>query len=137
MELVADANIIISGIISMEGKTSELLFSDELNLFSPEWLLEEIKKHKEEILAKSKLAEVELDLALALIFSRIKFVPFLEFKQFLPEVKPTCPDPNDIEYLALAFKLGCSIWSDDKKLKKQDLVKIISTSELLNLFRGF
>ena len=43
------------------------------------------------------------------------------------------PDPNDAEYFALALKLGCGIWSNDKKLKEQDKIKIYSTSDLIEL----
>jgi len=37
-------------------------------------------------------------------------------------------------YSALALKLNCAIWSNDKELKeKQDVVKIDPTSELVRL----
>ena len=48
MELVTDANVIISALISSKGKTCELLFSDKLKLQTPEYLLEELNKHKTE-----------------------------------------------------------------------------------------
>ncbi len=62
---------------------------------------------------------------------RVEFVPIAEFKDFLNEAKLVCPDPDDIEYFALALKLGCPIWSNDKALKKQASIKIFSTSELI------
>ncbi len=71
-------------------------------------------------------------LALSLISSRISFAPFLEFKQCLSKAKEICLDANNTEYFALALKLGCAVWSEDKTLKKQDLVKVIGTSELLH-----
>jgi predicted nucleic acid-binding protein len=135
MELVVDANIVIAGMISGEGKTSEIFFSNVLNLFSPELLSAEIDKHKPEILAKSGLSGVEFDLVLSLMFSRIRFVSFLEFKQCIAEAREICPDPDDTEYFALALALHCPVWSDDKRLKKQDVVEVISTSELLERLR--
>lgn len=77
------------------------------------------------------MVEVELDLAL--ISSRIKFIPFSEFEKFLPQAKEICPDPSDLEYLALALRFNCSLWSDDKLLKEQDSVKVFSTSDLLEI----
>ena len=41
------------------------------------------------------------------------------------------PDADDTAYIALALHLNCPIWSNDKKLKKQDKVKVITTKELL------
>ena len=63
--------------------------------------------------------------------TQIKFIPFLEFEAFISKAEKICPDPKDIEYFALALKLDYAIWTNDKELKKQDFVKIISTSELL------
>lgn len=131
MELVIDANVIFSALISTGGKTCDLLFSDEISLFAPEFLKEEFEKHKQEILLKSKLAEVDFELALSLIFSRIKIIPGSEFGSFIQQAKEVCPDPNDAEYFALALKQGCPIWSNDKELKNQKNIKIYSTQELL------
>jgi len=35
-------------------------------------------------------------------------------------------------YFALALKMKCPIWSNDKRLKEQKTIKIISTDELRN-----
>src|SRR3989338_6093813 len=133
MDLVIDANIVFSALISSEGKTSELLFSDNLKLHAPEFLFEEIFKYKEEIIKKSKLSENDFNTSLTLISSRIKTKTFQEFKSNIKKAKEISPDPKDIEYLAIAIKLNCPLWSNDKALKKQKAVKIISTSELLEI----
>lgn len=135
MELVIDANIVFSALISAESKTCDLLFSDEITLFAPEFLQEEFEKHKQEILLKSGLPEVDFDLALSLILSRIRFIPFSEFKSFINQAKEICPDPNDTEYFAAALKLGDLIWSNDKELKSQDTVRIYSTQDLLKMLK--
>jgi len=134
MKLVVDANIIISALISSKGKTCDLIFNDSINLSAPDYLFEELKKHKKEILVKSGLSESDLNLFLALISSRIKMADKPEFKRHLNEAEKITPDPNDMEYFALALKLGCAIWSNDKELKKQNKVNIYSTPELLKKF---
>lgn len=134
MELVIDVNIIMSALIST-GKICDLLFSDALKLFAPEFLLKECEKHKQEIASKAGLPAEALMLAVSLMSSRIRFIPFSEFKQYLPTAKEICPDSNDTEYFALALKLDCAVWSEDKRLKRQDLVKVVTTSELLEHFR--
>jgi len=133
MNFVIDANIIISALQSTEGKTFDLIFNDKLRLFAPKFLLEEIKKHKAEILKKSGLEDNQLNIVIELVSSKIDFVPKQDFKVFIGEAKRVSPDPNDAEYFALALKLNCSIWSNDKKLKNQDEVKVYSTGDLLKI----
>ena len=133
MELVTDANVIISALISSKGKTCELLFSDKLKLYTPEYLLEELNKHKTEISLKSGLSIEEIDLLFSLISSHIEIVPFSKFEGFIEESSKICPDPNDIEYFALSLKLRCPLWSNDKKLKQGHL-KVLTTSEVLTMF---
>jgi len=43
------------------------------------------------------------------------------------------PDINDVPYLALALKLNCPVWSNDRKLKNQNAVRIYSTQEIIRI----
>ena len=52
-----------------------------------------------------------------------------EYVDFLSEAKNISPDPKDVPYFALALKFNCPIWTNDKLLKTQKKVKIISTHE--------
>jgi len=131
MELIIDANILMSALISTEGKTYDLIFNDRIQLFSVDKLFNELEKHKTEILAKSKLSKYDFDLFLSLISSRIEFIPYSELEKFIPEAEKISPDLNDTEYFALALKLNCAIWTNDKKLKTQNKIKIYSTEDLL------
>ena len=129
MDLVVDANIVISALIG-KGRTLDLLFSERFRLFAPQYLFEEITKHKAEILEKSLLGEAQLDAFLSLVTLRISIVPKAEFEKML--AKDISPDPNDREYFALAMSLGCPIWTNDKKLKEQERVRIFNTTELIH-----
>ena len=133
MDLIVDANVIFSALIAGQGMTHELLFRNTLQLHSPEFIQEEIKKHKVEITQKTKLSEQEIDLALSILFSRIKIIPSQETN--LIQAEKISPDPDDSEYFALAIKLKCPIWSNDKRLKQQDKIKIINTTELIKLLK--
>ncbi|MFA5020072.1 MAG: PIN domain-containing protein [Candidatus Pacearchaeota archaeon] len=133
MDFVVDANILISALISIEGKTCDLLFDDKLKLYSPEFLITEIEKHKDEILGKADISESELNLFLLLVFSRINLIPYDEFKECAEEARRISPDINDTEYFALALKFNCPIWSNDKKLKEQNKIIAYSTQEVINL----
>jgi predicted nucleic acid-binding protein len=130
MELVIDANILMSALIASNGFTYDFIFNDRIKLFSPDYLLQEFEKHKKEILEKSNLTKEELQLFLSLISSRINFIEKSEFEKFLKQASEITPDINDTVYFALALKLNCPIWSNDKKLKQQNKIKIYSTEEL-------
>ena len=67
MDLVIDANIIMSALIATEGKTYDLILNDGIKLASPDKLAEELEKHKLEILEKSGLSEYDFNLFLSII----------------------------------------------------------------------
>ncbi len=133
MDLVIDANIVISALISEEGETRNLIFLTKFPLFAPEFLLKEVEKYKELITKKSGLNKESFEIAKSLIFSKINLMSSSEFEKFLPRAKEICPDSNDVEYFALALKLNCPLWSEDKILKKQGSIKVLTTSELLEI----
>jgi len=126
MELIIDANILMSALVLTNGFTYDLIFREDLKLFAPEYLLEEFEEHKDEIVEKSGLTEEELDLFLSLISARINFIEKQEFEGFIKKAEEVTPDLDDTEYIALALKQNCPIWSNDKKLKGQENVKIYS-----------
>lgn len=129
MELVVDANVLFSALIKQD-ITAEILLDLSLNIYSPEFILEEFEKHKQEILSKTKRTEEEFRGILDILKKIITLVPAEEFEDYLKESKEISPDPKDTAYLALALKLNSPIWSNDKKLKEQVKIKIYSTKEL-------
>ena len=130
MLLVADANELFGAIIA-QGSTLNLFFDRRLEIVSPKFILEEFREHKAEIIKKSGLNETDVSSFLILLSPKIKFFNTEQFDEFLEGAKEISPDPDDIEYFALALKLNCAIWSEDKELKKQSKVKIFLTSDLL------
>lgn len=130
MDLVVDANIIFAALIR-DGATLELFLEPELRLFGPEFLFEEIGKHKTELARKTRLGQGELEQLLILMRHRMTIVPKEEFVHYLEKAERISPDPYDAVYPALAMRLDILIWSNDKKLKEQTAVRIYSTKDLL------
>ena len=62
----------------------------------------------------------------------VEFIPLEEYSSFMKEAL-AIPDPDDIDFTALALKLDCPLWSNDKELKQQTVVKVFSTSDLISL----
>ena len=132
MDLVVDANIIFAALIK-NSFTYELLFNNQFHLFTPEHILTEFEKHKEEILKKSQRTPEEFFYILQILKRKISVVSLEELTAYVREAEKITPDPDDMAYFALAIKLNCAIWSNDKKLKEQDNIKVYHTHELVKL----
>ena len=131
MKLVVDSNILFAPLIK-EGSNAELLFSDKLHLFAPEFLFTEFAKYEDLILKKTHRSSKEFNQFLDLLKEQITIIPKKETSPFIDKAEKISPDPKDIVYLALAFALKANIWSNDKKLKKgQEEITVFSTEELV------
>ncbi len=133
MQLVIDANVVIS-ILIRPGKPLELLFRSEIEVFAPSLLFEEVLRNMPEITKKSTLSEDDLQILLNGLRTMIKVVPEEDFLHQRENAVKICPDPKDVTYFALALHLKCGIWSNEKKLKEQEKVPVLSTHELMKLF---
>lgn len=135
MELVIDANILISALLK-EGTTRELLFNDELILYTPEFIVEEFFKHITLLAQKAHTTKHALqDLAKTLIIeSNIKMLSKDEIRHFIKKAELISPDPDDVMYFATALKLNCCIWSNDKEMKNQKYIQVYATHDLIKLF---
>ena len=131
MRLVIDANIIFAALIK-EGMTAELILREDIQLFSPEFLLDEIKKYRNLIIEKTHRSVQEFERFLTIISENIIIIPKEQITPFFERSEKISPDPKDTVYLALAMALKSFIWSNDKKLKEeQDKILVLSTSDLI------
>jgi predicted nucleic acid-binding protein len=106
-------------------------------LYSPEYALEEINIHAREICSKANITsqqfkDIKLELA-----EYVHFIPFQEYASVITEIDGLITDSDDIDFLALAFKLNVPLWSNDFALKKQSIIIVLSTKELLNVYKLF
>jgi len=132
MKLVVDANILFSALIK-DSLTAEIISNGKIELFAPEFLFQEFEKYSGIILRKTSRTRKDFSKAVEAIKETLTIIPQEDFQEYIAEAKKICPDPQDTIYFALALKLKCPIWSNDKELKKQELVKIHSTHELIEL----
>jgi len=134
MELVIDSNILFSALIK-DSTTCELMFNESLKLFAPELMIEELKFYEDLILKKSHRSNDNFIEILYSLKEIITIIPKDDFSNFMEEAKSITPDQDDFMYFALALKLKIPIWSNDKKLKQQDKVKVYSTEEIIGKLR--
>jgi predicted nucleic acid-binding protein len=131
MELVIDANILFAALIK-QNVTSDLIFSNDLHLYAPEFLYDEFFKYKNLIKQKTGATDEEIELLSKIFKRRMIVVPKEEIEEYISFAEKISPDIKDIPYVALALKLEIPIWSNDKDLKfKQDRIKVLTTREIL------
>lgn len=132
MELVVDANILFSALIK-DGFTAKLFFNERLRLYTSEFILDEFRKYEELILKKTKRSPEDFAEIMVAMQELITVIPKEEYVSFMGKAKEVSPDEKDVAYLALAMKLNCALWSNDKALKKQEVVKVYASSEVKGL----
>ena len=129
MDLVIEANVLFSALIR-DSFSYSILFSGKFHLFTPEYIFTELEKHKEELINKTERTFEEFFRLVETLKRRIVIVPLEELAPYVEEAEKFTPDPDDMAYFALALKLNCAIWSNDKKLKDQNKIKVFNSLEL-------
>ena len=129
MDLVVDANIIFATLIK-DSFSYDTIFSGKFHLFTPEYIFTELEKHKEELLNKTERTTEEFFRLIEILKRRIIIVPLEKLVPYVKEAEKITPDPDDLTYFALALKLNCAIWSNDKRLKEQGRIKVYNTHEV-------
>ena len=136
MELIIDATVLFTGLIGT-GITKDIIFSDAVKLYAPEYLFDEFVKHKSRIKELSGFSEQELNELFNKLESRIIIVPKDRFEEFLVEANSLISDKDDTEYLALSLSMNKTpVWSNDPHFKKQSVVKVFMTSELVKYLKS-
>ena len=136
MNIVLDSNVLFSALIKHSTTRRIILDYNGFFLF-PEFIFEEMEKHKEELFRKSGMSEQDFKKLLQLILDKVVVAP----KEILNIYKTKALtivqdiDEDDVLFIACALAYpNAIIWSDDKKLKKQTRVKVLNTPEIMSLF---
>jgi predicted nucleic acid-binding protein len=135
-EFVVDANVLISIMIS--GKSSYKPILTHFDLYSPDFVCNEIEKYKSTIYEKTKLSIDELQRFVFFVFSQVSVIPRIAISDEAIDkafVLTEDIDMKDISYAALAIELDCVLLTRDKTLisgvKKKGFRKIISFEDFL------
>jgi|SRR3989344_3297608 len=133
MKILIDTNRIVAALIK-EGTTRRILLDDFFEFVTPDYTLEELKEHRDELKRKIKLTNEEFDLLLALLFGRITIIKKSEFKTFLDKCKNEISDPDDIPHLAACLATKAEgIWAHDPNFKEQNKVKVFTNIDMLRI----
>jgi predicted nucleic acid-binding protein len=129
LKLVVDSNILFS-FFWKGSEIRKIMLSPSTVLFAPKFALRELERHSPEIKSKAGLSTDEYRTSISVMKWFVEFIPLEEYEGFIPEAKRICPDPKDIRFFALALKLDCPVWSDEKRLKRQSDIEVFNRNEL-------
>jgi len=135
MELVVDANVVISALIA-DSKTRELIVTLEPNLLTPAFVHDEVENYEALIVEKSGMEPNRVSQFVDLLFQYIEVVPADEYYPAIERADEAIgdTDPDDVLYLACAIARGAAIWSDDSDFDEQNLAERFSTSDVIDSF---
>jgi len=127
MELVVDTSAVFS-LFKSNSSTNRLLKENNLELFAPKELIEELFKYSELICSKSKISKEKFLEDISLLPELIELKNVSHF--FEDKADKLISHKTDSPFLALALELNIPIWSNDSHFKEQSLIKVFTTSEL-------
>jgi len=132
MNVVIDTDVVMSALIS-DSTTRELMRDINDTLVAPIQLEREIDAHRDLLEEKSGLDESAVDELLDRLFGYVAVVPDADLKPYREPALEALKDINqdDVIFLATALAVGGAIWSDDGDFRKQDLVPVVTTSDLI------
>ncbi|MBW2975457.1 hypothetical protein KY366_07085 [Candidatus Woesearchaeota archaeon] len=136
MMIVIDSNRIVAALLK-DSTTRGILFNNKFYFIAPEFVKEEIEKHRGEFIKKAGIASPEFDLLLSLIFESLTLVPKVKYNKVLGKFKSEISDPKDVPYLACCIATRSEwVWSHDPHMKEQDKVKVFTNIDLLRYSRS-
>ena len=137
MRLVVDSNIVFAALLR-DGVARSLLVEPPFELLCPEWMLVEIRSHREEIARRGRLMPEELDALLSLVSERLEIVRADEYAATMKdaELRIRNRDAGDIPFLALALSHRCDgIWTHNTKHFAECGVDLWTTAKVLDWVR--
>ncbi len=127
--LAVDANPILSALI---GGNARIVFlvAENISFYTTTLNFKEVEKYIPILASKRNIPLENLYMALSLLPISVCDEEF--YKNKINKAKRILErkDPDDIHLLALAFKLNCPIWSNDKDFEGLG-VKVYSTLDLI------
>jgi len=130
MQLIVDTNILISFFRDNPVRfiilNSKLL---NLELFVPEYAIDELNKNKSDILKYGKINSEQFNNMLSELFKFIRIIPKEPFKEQELRAKELIHD-KDTPFFALALFFNCAIWSNEPAFKQQSSVEVFNTEDL-------
>ncbi|MFP4350606.1 MAG: PIN domain-containing protein [Desulfococcaceae bacterium] len=124
--VVIDTNILFSCLLKNQSEFTRLIFGTPNTFYICESVIIEMFKHKERILALSRLHEADI---VRLFYTLLRNITVYREVLIPPSIRQSAyelckhTDPADSPQVALTIHLNGVLWTGDKKLKKALLLK--------------
>lgn len=134
MILLVDANVVVSALLGSR-RVAQVLARSDVVLYAPQVLWEEVAKHRAVICSRAQITVAEFDVALRKLSSVIAGVGVSSYGSMLARARSALGKAMvDEHYLACALAVGAdAVWTNDKDFRSQQLVRVVSTQELVDL----
>jgi len=137
VRLVVDTSILFAALLKRSA-VRELLANPLFEFYVPEFCIEEIEKHVDEIADRSGLSVENVYLFLGVLLASVQVVPaerilkkYKEAERIMGKI-----DRDDVPFVALALSFhNDGIWSEDKHFLRQRKVRVWRTRDLLKLLK--
>ncbi len=133
-KFVVDTNCVISALIK-SSSSRHILCSEHVLFCAPEHLFTELLNHKTEILEKAGITQNDFSLLLSALLPCIHLCPETEFRRYKERALALVEHEEDAPFVALCLAKSLPLWSNDKGFKKQAVVRVFSTAELIDELR--
>ncbi|MBX2926520.1 MAG: hypothetical protein KF852_01685 [Saprospiraceae bacterium] len=122
MKIVVDTNIVFTAMLNPNAKVGQILIygQQHFEFYAPQLLKEEIRKHKEKIIALSKhndendFEEIRDEILSCIRFISEEQIPYHYWHEAIPYVRGT--DMDDLAFVVLTNYLDAKLWTGDKRL---------------------
>jgi predicted nucleic acid-binding protein len=114
-----------------DGVTRRIIKRLPASLITVEQALRTVVSYREELSRRANVDADAFDIILGSLMLSFDVIPQIEYNAWLPTARRLMGDPEDVPFLALALAKGAPIWTDDRHFRRQNVVRVISTAELV------
>ncbi len=134
MRIVLDANIVIGGLMGSRG-IIVILTSKNHDFYAPKLIIDEIRKHKQEICTFNNQTEEDFEINYGALLTFINICDYVEYRKFIDEAETAIGkrDIKDAAYIACGLAVNADfIWSNDKDFQEvQRIIPIKTTDQFI------
>jgi predicted nucleic acid-binding protein len=131
--IVVDANVLFSALLR-DGATRHLLLYTELDLHTPDHIWDEFDRNRDHLLEKSQATAAAFDLLLDSLRDRLADLPPQLLRNDLDDALEAVgeDDQLDAPYIAATMAIDGALWTQDKRLRDQAPVPVLTTGEIID-----
>ncbi|GAB6273561.1 MAG: PIN domain-containing protein [Peptococcaceae bacterium] len=131
-KIAVDANVVLSALIG--GKANRVFAeAKDVKFVTTASVISEIKEYIPVLAKKKGLSKDVMEAAFSLL--KLEVVSSETYSEQIPAAMILIGkrDPEDVEIVALALALKCTVWSNDNDLVELEQIKTYTTAEMLRL----